>query len=263
MKKFYPFSYCLALLCFIIISSTAEAQKNRLTGVVYDYYNKKPLEAVTVQTSSGFNTISDSTGKFSINFNDKDSVWFSYLSKRTVKYLVDTINDISNFEIALHVDAAWLPAVKVRNSNYVFDSIQNRLEYAKVFNFKKPKIGITTSNPNTYVPGSVTAGIDLVEFINMFRFKRNRQILTMQERLIEEEQEKYIKHRYTPFLVKKLTGLKDNELDSFMNLIKPSYELIAYMNDLELGYYIEQSFKIYQQSKQRNNSLFIRKENEK
>ena len=60
--------------------------------------------------------------------------------KKTKGYPVDTISNLYNFEIALYVDAAWLPAVKVKNSNYKLDSLQNRQEYAKVFNFRKPKL---------------------------------------------------------------------------------------------------------------------------
>jgi len=238
------------LLLFIsfILTHFLKAQNLKLQGTVYDYFSKKPLDAVTVQSSSGLNAITDSLGKFSISVTKNDSVFFTYLSKKTLKYPVDTITDLSNFEIALYVDAAWLPAVKVRNSNYRLDSIANRQQYAKAFNFKKPGLKFTSSpsSPSSYIPGSVTAGLDLDEIINMFRFKRNRQILSMQERLIQEEQNKYINHRFTKFLVQKLTNLKGAALDSFMVVSRPSYELLLTMNEIELGYYIEQCFKLYE-----------------
>jgi hypothetical protein len=241
-KLFFP------LFIFLVFIQHSHAQNLRLDGTVYDYFTKKPLDAVTVQTSSGANTITDSLGKFTVNVTKKDSIFFSYLSKRTVKYPVDTITNLSNFEIALYVDAAWLPAVKVRNTNYALDSITNRQQYAKVFNFRKPGLRFTSSpsSPSTYVPGSVTAGLDLDEIINMFRFKRNRQILSMQERLIQQEQDKYINHRFTKYLVQKLTNLKGGALDSFMVATRPSYELLLSMNDIELGYYIGQCYKLYQ-----------------
>ena len=256
IKLLILFFYCV--VCILI--QNANAQNVKLSGTVYDYFNKKPLDAVTVQTSTGSKTITDSTGKFVIMVSKEDSVWFSYLSKNTQKYPVDTISDLSNFEVALYVAANWLPAVKVRNSNYTFDSLQNRLEYAKVFNFRKPGLKLSSPSPSSYVPGSVTAGLDLDELINMFRFKRNRQLLSMQERLIEEEQDKYINHRFTKYLVHKLTPLSGYELDSFMAIIKPSYELLQTMNDIELGYYIQQCYKIYQNKNRTNNNLFLKKE---
>jgi hypothetical protein len=226
----------------------SSAQNLKLQGTVYDYFSKKPLEAVTVQSSLGANTITDSLGKFTIDVTKKDSVFFTFLSKKTLKYPIDTIADLSNFEIALYVDATWLPAVKVRNSNYKFDSMANRQQYAKVFNFRKPGLKFTSSpsSASSYIPGSVTAGLDLDEIINMFRFKRNRQILSMQERLMQEEQDKYIAHRFTKVLVQKLTNLKGGALDSFMVASQPSYELLLTMNDIELGYYIEQCYHSYQ-----------------
>ncbi len=256
IKLLILFFYCV--VCILI--QNANAQNVKLSGTVYDYFNKKPLDAVTVQTSTGSKTITDSTGKFVIMVSKEDSVWFSYLSKNTQKYPVDTISDLSNFEVALYVAANWLPAVKVRNSNYTFDSLQNRLEYAKVFNFRKPGLKLSSPSPSSYVPGSVTAGLDLDELINIFRFKRNRQLLSMQERLIEEEQDKYINHRFTKYLVHKLTPLSGYELDSFMAIIKPSYELLQTMNDIELGYYIQQCYKIYENKNRTNNNLFLKKE---
>jgi hypothetical protein len=206
----------------------------------------------------GKNTITDSLGKFALLVTKRDSIWFTFLTKKTAKYPVDTIRDFSNFEIALYIDAAWLPAVKVRASNYKFDSIQNRQEYAKVFNFRQP--GLKFSSPSSYVPGSVTAGIDLDELINSFRFRRNRQMQSFQERLIQQEQDKYINHRFTKYLVQKLTSLKNGELDTFMTLARPSFELLQSMNDLELGYYVQQMYKVYRHDLRNQESSLIKKE---
>jgi hypothetical protein len=237
----------------------AKSHAQKLHGTVYDFFSKHPLESVTVQTSSGINTITDSLGKFTISVSKNDSVWFTYLSKRTQKYPVDTIVNPSNFEIALYVEAAWLPAVKVHNNKYTLDSLQNRIEYAKVFNFRKPGLKFTSQSPSSYVPGSFTAGIDLDELINAFRFRRNRQLQTMQERLIVQEHEKYVNHRYTKYLVQKLSSLSGAALDSFIAISKPSYELLITMNDIELGYYIQQIYKLYQSNTSRD-SLFLKKD---
>lgn len=249
--------HSLSLLLLLIFFKQDIAAQTKLRGTVYDFFSKKPLDAVTVLTSSGSHAITDSLGKFIIPVLTKDSVWFSFLSKNTLKYPVDTIRDLSNFEIALYVDAAWLPEVRVRNKNYTQDSIQNRQDYAKVFNFRKPGVRLASpsTSPSNYIPGSVTVGLDINEFINMFRFRRNRQILSMQERLLQQEQEKYVNHRYTKYLVGKLTGLKENALDSFIELSKPSYDLLLTMNDLELGYYIQQIFAIYQNGERNKNML--------
>ncbi len=218
-----------------------------LSGTVSDYFSKMPLDAVTVETSSGHYTISDSLGRYEINTEKKDSVWFSYLNKKTMKYSVDTITHPQSFDIALYIDARWLPEVTVHTKDYKLDSIENRQTYANVFNFRKPGLRFSQNTPsaNNYVPGSVTAGLDLDEIINSFRFKRNREMLAFQERLLQDEQDKYIDHRYSKLLVKKLTSLDGKELEDFMNIYRPSYEEVLAMNDLELGFYIEQCYKNY------------------
>lgn len=203
------------------------------------------MEAVNVFSSSGSFTITDSAGKYIIPVQNKDSIWFNYLSKNTMKYLVDTISNPSSFEIALYIDAHWLPTVMVKSSNYFLDSMQNRADYAKVFNFKKPGLAISQSPPSTYVPGALTVGIDLDALINSFRFRHNRQMLTLQQRLLEQEHDKYINHRFTKFFVKNITKLSSPELDTFMIYARPTYELLQTMNDLEFGYYIEQQYDNY------------------
>ena len=220
--------------------------QSTIGGTVSDYFSKRPLDAVTVQTSSGTHAISDSLGRYSINVQKNDSVWFSYLNKQTMKYPVDTISHPQNFDIALYVDVRWLPEVKVQTRNYKLDSLENRQTYAKAFNFRKPGLRFSQQpSASNYVPGSVTAGLDLDEIVNSFRFKRNRQMLAFQQRLIQDEQDKYIDHRYTKYLVKKLTSLDGKELDNFMAFYRPSYFEVQSMNDLELGYYIEQCYKNY------------------
>ncbi|HEX5150318.1 MAG TPA: hypothetical protein VFW07_02655 [Parafilimonas sp.] len=234
--------FFLVFVCFTAITAYNQA----ISGTISDYFSKKPLDAVTIQTTSGRHAISDSLGRYVISVNRNDSIWFSYLNKQTMKYVVDTITHPQNFDIALYVDARWLPEVRVQTKDYKLDSIENRQTYAKAFNYRKPGLRFS-QNPTTssYVPGSVTAALDLDEIINAFRFKRNRQLAAFQQRLIQDEQDKYIDHRYTKYLGKKLTGLNGKELDDFMNFYRPSYEQVLMMNDLELGYYIEQCYSNY------------------
>ncbi len=162
-----------------------------------------------------------------------------------MKYPADTINNPQNFEVALYVDVAWLPEIKVRSSDYKLDSIRNRQDYAKIFNYKKPGLKLSETSPSSYVPGSVTVGLDLDELINVFRFRRNRRLASFQERLLQQEQDKYIDHRFTKLFVRQLTKLDDAELDSFMVYYRPEYFMLIQMNDLELGYYIIQCYRQY------------------
>jgi len=203
------------------------------------------MDAVSVYSTSGKTAITDSLGRYTFTVSNSDSIWFSYLGKNTQKYPVDTINNLNDFEIALHIDEHWLPTVKVHNKNYLLDSLQNRKDYANVFNYRRPTLQAVTPNyGSAYVPGTA-AGFDLDQIIEMFQFRKNREMLAFQQRLLEEEHDKYISHRFSKHFVNQLTHLQSPRLDEFMTEYKPAYELLLQLNDLELGYYIEQCYKLY------------------
>ena len=86
------------------------------------------------------------------------------------------------------------------------------------------------------------------EIINMFRVKRNRNLLFLQKRLMSQEQEKYVQYRFTKRFVIKLTHLEGEELDRFMIFCRPSYEVLGLLNDLELGYYIQKKFEEFKKT---------------
>ncbi len=234
------------VLIIFVFNHTLYAQYITISGNVYDITAKRPLEAVAVQSTSGRGTITDTTGHYLIVVKTTDSIWFSLIGKSTLKFPVDTISNTDQFNISIHVRAAELPEIKVRNNYYRYDSMLNRQDYARVFNFKKPTLRVV---PNTnYSPGA-TIGFDLDEIINMFRFKRNHSILTLQKRLIEQERDKYINARFSKSFVRKITKLTTTDLDSFMLYNKPEYELLQQLNDLELGYWVQKKYEQYKSAR--------------
>ena len=231
----------------VLLLEKVNAQFITISGTVYDISARRPLEAVAVYSSSGRGAITDSLGKYTISVLKRDSIWFALIGKTTMKYPVDTISNLESFNVMIHVRATELPDVKVRNNYYKYDSVQNRKDYAKVFDFKKPTLRLS-SNPS-YNPGGLTVGFDLDEIINMFRVKRNRSILSLQKRLVEQEREKYVNNRYSKQFVRKITKLQSPELDTFMVRYRPEYEVVQLLNDLELGYYVQKSFEQYKAAK--------------
>lgn len=232
------------LLLFILLTCVSlfsvNAQMRTISGVVYDISGRSPIEAVMVYTKYS-RTQTDSLGRYLITIQSKDSLTFSLFGKSTQKFALDQIEDQSNFNIMIHVNGFDLPEVRVRNSYYRYDSIQSRMDYAKYFNYNPP--GLKMSNQqNMFGNGGITIGFDVNEIINMFRFKRNRNAQFLQNRLIYQEQEKYINYRFTKRFVQKLTKLDGPRLDVFMEYCKPSYPTLALLNDLELGYFIQQKF---------------------
>ena len=117
--------------------------------------------------------------------------------------------------------------------------MENRADYAKVFNYQQPG-----AFNHINASGGVV-GIDPNDIINMFNFKKNRRMLAFQNRLVQEEEDKYINYRFNRKIIKKLTLLDGPALDSFMVRYRPSYYFVQASNDLELYQYIWASGKQY------------------
>lgn len=219
-------------------------------------YRTRPLEAVSVICTSGKGTTTDSNGNYAITVRPDDSIYFSYLGRSTAKYPVSTINTLSGFDIALHVDPLELKEVRVMPQNYRMDSLRNRQDYAKVFDFKKP--GFKLSSPSE----GAGVGVDLDELINMFRFNRTRRILSFQRRLEDEEHEKFVDHRFSRYIVKKITHLNDDDqLDSFMVRYRPSYLFCEVASDYDFFDYIKLAYQQYKKET-RGRSGELRRENQ-
>ena len=238
MKATFKYLFFFSL----ILSVSGSFAQVKISGRVFDISGKVPLEAVSVLSSSGNGTVSDSDGRYTIVLNEQDSIWFSYLTKPTNKYLVRTIPNKENFEIALHVYPTTLKEIRFTPKNYRMDSIQNRQDYAKAFNFRKP--GIETSiNPG----GGV--GMDINSLISMFQFRKNRRMLAFQERLLREEADAFIDHRFNRALVIRLTGLRGDELNTFMGRYRPNIEFTQNTSDYDFQAYIKRSFQQYMRLK--------------
>ncbi|MFZ9387444.1 MAG: carboxypeptidase-like regulatory domain-containing protein [Chitinophagaceae bacterium] len=224
----------------MILAAPAVAQLYPIRGTVYDSSRNYPLEAVSVLSSSGKGTSTNAEGNYEIYVGAQDSIWFSYLGKPTMKFPVATIYNTLQFDISLHINIPTLREVKIRPRNYRQDSLQNREDYAKIFNFQKPKLKTVTPQYGAGV------GLDLDEIINMFRFRRNRSIASFQKRLLEQEQEKFIDNRYSKALVRRLTLLTGDALDRFMKTYRPAYTFTRFANDYDFQSWIKYAFARYQ-----------------
>lgn len=220
--------------CLVTVSNKLTAQLI-LSGSVYDSSKINLVEGVRVVSTGGLFSITDSMGRYSIMVAEKDSVSFFFRNKSTQKFPVKTINDISRFNISLHVTVkgkySTLKEVIVYGKSYRQDSLENRQTYADIYDYKKPTIRTSIS------PDGV-AGMDVNEIINMFRFKRNKRLRAFQSRLEIQEQEKYVNYRFNKTLVKRITQLEGPSLDSFMLRYRPTYEFVTTLDDVGFNQYL-------------------------
>jgi hypothetical protein len=201
-----------------------------VNGTVYDRSRYFAMPGVSVMGTSGQGTMTDSTGQYHIHVSPKDSIYFSYLGKATVKFPVKSIATNYPMDISIAVTVDSLPLVVVRPKAYRYDSAENRDEYRKVFDY----------DPQGVVgPSSSGMGVG-VDLDMLFGARRKRQMLSLQRRLVEDEQDKYVDFRFNRVLVRKITGLQGAPLDVFMRQYRPTYDFIKNCeNDYEFYKYIK------------------------
>lgn len=227
-------SLILLLLC-LTLSPRLLAQV-RISGTVYEMNKLFPLGSVSVLSTGGQGTVTDSSGRYNIVVNDNDSIYFSYLGKPTPKYAVSNIPSTAQFDISLHVNVTTLREIRVMPKDYRLDSMKNREDYAKVFDYKKPGLALSSANPAS---GNFGVGLDINELINVFRFRRNKSMAAFQNRLLEEEQDKYVAYRFSRAKIIKITGITGPDLDTFYRYYAPPYEAVVAASEYELLDYMK------------------------
>ena len=235
--------FLVLLTSAILGGSLARGQEVIVHGTIYNMYRTRPLDGVSVMSTSGRGTTTDSNGNYAIAVDLKDSISFSYLGRETMKYAVREINYSTGFDIALHVDPTELKEVRVLPRDYRADSLQNRKDYEKIFDYRKPHMTITDGNSGN------GAGVDLNSLIEMFDRNKIHRTQAFQRRLVDEEHDKFVDHRFNRSIVLKITHLQGDELDSFMIRYRPSYEFCKRATDYDLLDYVKLAFQEYQKDR--------------
>ncbi|CAN5231610.1 hypothetical protein BH20BAC1_BH20BAC1_27740 [soil metagenome] len=211
------------LFLFLILAPALSFAQATISGTVFDSTKLYVVPNVTVVSTSGQVTKTDSLGAYHIIANNNDSLSFVYNGKSTVQFPVKTITSPDAFNISLRIRIKdkykLLKGVTVYANSYRQDSLENRIEYSNVFNRDRP--GIQSS----YDPGGA-AGLDLDALIGIFQFRKNKQSLAFQRRLLEEEQEKFVNYRFNSFLIKRITGLSGDTLVKYKSIYRPSYDFV-------------------------------------
>ncbi|MFM2360654.1 MAG: hypothetical protein RLY16_2647 [Bacteroidota bacterium] len=218
-----------------------------ISGTIYDSTKVIAVSGAEIISSSGTRAVSDSFGKYHIIAAEKDSLSFIYNGKTTAKFAVSQVENPGAFDISLHIRIRekykMLKEVRVFTRSYREDSIENRTRYASIFNYSKG--GLSPS----FDPTTGAAGLDINQLINMFRFKRNRQLRKMQERLLEQEQERYINYRFNKAAVRRITRLDGTDLEIFMRDYRPDYEFTVNAGTVDFYQYVLNASYHYRQQK--------------
>jgi hypothetical protein len=240
------------LYLILLIASARVSAQIQLNGTVYDSTKKNLVEGVQVLCTCGTMSFTDSVGNYTIFVGEKDSVFFFFRNRPTQMFPVASIKTPEQFDISINLFVPGrykqLKEIIVYGKTRRQDSIENRVQYDKIFNYDKGGVRLSNSAPES----GFGAGIDLNALVDVFRFRRNRSMLRFQQRLIKEEQDRYIDYRFNKAIVQKLTSLQEGpSLEQFMKEYRPEYELLTQILDIELYMYIQAAAKDFLMQKGR------------
>ncbi|MGZ5192100.1 MAG: hypothetical protein ACXWCZ_13915, partial [Flavisolibacter sp.] len=66
----------------------------------------------------------------------------------------------------------------------------------------------------------------------------NKQLRSFQQRLELQEQDKYVDYRFSKTFVKRITGLQEPMVDTFLVWYRPSYEFTRLSSELAFNQYV-------------------------
>lgn len=229
------------LVVSVLFCQTADAQLQvEIKGTVYDRSEVNELEGVSVMSSSGTWATSDSVGHYRIWLMPGDSIYFSYQGKKSPKFAVKKIENPLRYDISLDVEIKNLTQIYVSPNSYHLDSLENRKEYEDIFNYEKPGVleGMKSRGRG------FGFGLDMDQIFADPHLHKSRE--SVQRYFEEDERQRYIDHRFSRILVRKLTGLTAPALDTFMHEYRPSYEFCkSFVTDWEFDQYIQDMGKSF------------------
>ncbi|MBV9988907.1 MAG: hypothetical protein JO301_14605 [Chitinophagaceae bacterium] len=229
----------LFLIVTLFLSLVSQAQRKTVWGYLRDSITSAPIVLASITNlNTGRTAMTSNTGRFSIEISENHVLSFA-----AVGYHLDTIHFTNlhlledTLSLILSPLTHNLGNVTVRSSGfsrYQLDSLERRRDFLQdVGNYKIPAVAQANSG----------AGIAL----NLDRFsKREKAKRKAWSFFDDNEKEAYINYRFTPELVMRYTGLKDDRLQQFMQQYRPSWDWLRRNTDEEdMKYYINEKLKIY------------------
>lgn len=225
----------------VFAQTEGQTDKIQIKGTVYDRSQFNEMQGVSVLSTSGVGTFTDSLGQYTIWLSPKDSIYFSYQDRKTKKFPVKFIVNPLEYDVSVDVSIRNLTEIIVTANSYHLDSLQNRQEYEKLFNYESttPVDGMKSRGRGFGV------GLDFDMFFNGAA-KINKSRESVQRYMVEDEKQSYVSHRFNKAIVHKITGLKSPALDTFMIQYRPSYDFtISCTTDFEFYKYISDMGKSF------------------
>ena len=224
------------LIIIFMLAANIGMSQHFVTGKILRNGSQELLVSVSIQNKTQHRfDLSDERGTYRIQAAPNDVIIISHVGYRSDTLVVDSTMLSGNFDINLEPRAATLQtAVVGALSNYQLDSTARRQEYSWLYDRGKQ----TAFEHNRTGDG---VGISMNLFRHTAAEDKDRDKLL--KRIIREEEEYYIDFRYSREYVSRLTHLKGDSLQAFMEHYRPTYEYCRKAANVDILVFINDSYK--------------------
>jgi len=223
----------LLLLCFCLNSYC-----QTIAGIVVDKASKQPVNNALV-TLGNAKTFTNALGMFEIPAdNTTDSLRITHFSYKPI-VLVNKTTPFLRLEMepaAIDLDAVTIHGTR----DFKQDSINNRLDYARQFNYRAPKLTDMFST-DAKQPGDLIS-INLLTVVDVLT-KKSTPEYKFNKTLLNDEHASYVDHKFNRGNVGRITSLKGDTLSQFLVQYRPTYQLAQKYTDYDMEVYIRKCFE--------------------
>jgi hypothetical protein len=227
--------YTYSIILLLLISFSGSAQ-TFLTGKVRKKESTEIIVSVSIQNHTQRKyDLSDEGGNYRIPAREGDLLTFSSVGFITDTLVVTPVMLAGDCPVFLVTRIVALPSFQVGSlSNYQLDSMARREEYKWIYDHANAQ-RVEKERKGDGV------GLSLDLFRNASREDRDREKL--KKRILKEEEQHYIDYRYSREYISRLTHLKGDSLQKFMEEYRPSYDFARKAATVDILIFINDSYK--------------------
>lgn len=234
MMKFF-----LCCSCCILFFGKVYAQEKQIQGIVFDQSTKERIARVfVINTRTKANSYNNLKGEFTVNIRLNDVLIFAKTG-----YFNDTVKVIAlqTLPVYLKRSSIALREVTIKDSALSAEKQReaNKKEFSQAYG--------ALANKDLLTVGSNGAGIGIDAIYNMLS-RRGRNATKLREIIDRDYKAKVVDNRFNPIIVGGITGLKGEQLNSFMYRYRPGYNLVVMLNDYDFISYIKSCYNRFRRN---------------
>lgn len=224
-------------------------------GIVLREDSLTPVYAAIIYNKNSFlGTISNKNGNFKMRVKLGDTLQITHLGFVTSLVIFDRMDfdPEEKIRVNMKIRSYELPTIDVRRYRIRDKNSQKPFSLRRTDNIVYNMGTLTMEstgpyfyNPNSAgIPGAMPSyGLFIPDFKQIKRQEQLDKIAALEKK---DNLRKYIRYKYNRTLVNRLTGLKGNELENFMNFCKPTDKMILEASEYELTYFVLDCYDKFQ-----------------